>query len=550
MKHYAYYELISSRDGDNTSAREALENIEKLCSEASAGAKKALLSSSPTASWTKPYAYLRLKAKRDQAHSFAQGSDALAESSARALERFERLYGLTLRAADFATIQANTQSLNAFFDYKTLMALPDASIRQAAWNSYWSGLQSSKQILANILLGITEVKNGRAIAQGYPNAADAAYSAMGLTVPEVSATILSMQHHSRSLKAYQALLGAADSADQRETVPPWDVAASEGGQQSHLLSLSQLQQIARRATRRLGATHSAEIAAVLDPNGHRMDFSTRQGARAMDAFSITAPGVSSVLFVGYRRPDLESDVEVVHEAAHAVHGQLMNAQGTSPLNRNGAPWLMEAFAILDELLFREQLVREAKDPDRQEYYLRSLVDDLALQLFTSAEEAQLEDAIYRGVLDGKIGSSSELDELTRSILCNYELWPRQHPELAGTWESKRLFYQDPLYLANYLYAGLIAVKLYALSQENDAGFRQRYATLLGRGFEAEPGSMIEELLGEKLDWVQLVNDDVRIFDSKVAQLRTARAARLRFGYPSAPSRHAQAGRVASDSRLP
>lgn len=521
LKHYAYHELIHARDTDDAAAGQALDQTEALCSQASGDAKRELLRASATAPWTQPYAYLRMKAERDQVHRLSQDNDALAQASENALDRLQGLYGLTLRSTDFSSIRSGDRSLNAFFDYKTLMASPEASTRQAAWESYWSGLQSRKQILAEILLGIVDLKNGTAVARGYGNAADAAYSTMGLTSADVKTTVLAMQQHSPSLKAYQALLGAATTADKPEALHPWDVTAPQGDAH-HTLSLSQLQQVARRATNRLGERHAAEISAILDPDGRRMDVSTQRGARAMDAFSITAPGTPSILFVGYRRPDLESDVEIVHEAAHAVHGQFMNAHSASPLNRNGPAWLMEAFAILDELLFRDQLARDAKDPRMQEYYRKSLVNDLALQLFTSAEEAQLEDAIYRGVLDHSIGSASDLDALTASILSDYELWPHQHPELAGAWESKRLFYQDPLYLANYLYAGLIAVKLYTLSQEDSADFRLRYSEALGRGFEADPVRIAEQLLGEKLDWAKLVDDDVRVFDTQVRQWRTLR----------------------------
>jgi oligoendopeptidase F len=61
------------------------------------------------------------------------------------------------------------------------------------------------------------------------------------------------------------------------------------------------------------------------------------------------------------------------------------------------PWLTEAFAIYNELRFRDQLYQQAQDPRAKAYYLKSLLDDMVLQLFTSSEEAQLEQSIYQGV---------------------------------------------------------------------------------------------------------------------------------------------------------
>ncbi len=49
-------------------------------------------------------------------------------------------------------------------------------------------------------------------------------------------------------------------------------------------------------------------------------------------------------------------------------------------------------------------------------------------------------------------------------------------------------YEDPLYLANYLYAGLIAVQLFAQDQQDPEGFRERYLAVLGEGLIARRSS--------------------------------------------------------------
>lgn len=283
------------------------------------------------------------------------------------------------------------------------------------------------------------------------------------------------------------------------------------------LSMKQVRQIAMRATARLGPEHAAQIGAVLDPAGGRMDFASQLGSRKRDAFSITAPHFTSVLYVGHRRGDTESDVEVVHEGSHAVHGQLMNAHGTSPLFRHGTSWLEETFAILDEFLYRDQLVNEATTIDARDYYQRGLLRDLALQLFISAEEAQLEAAIHQGVHDGTVRGPDDLDALVVQMHTLHEGRFSGHADQDTTWATKRLFYQDPLYLSNYLFAGLVAVKLYALSGE-DPGFAARYARVQARGFDREPGEVVEELIDRPVDWAQLADEDVTFFNARLAAL--------------------------------
>ena len=51
-------------------------------------------------------------------------------------------------------------------------------------------------------------------------------------------------------------------------------------------------------------------------------------------------------------------------------------------------------------------------------------------------------------------------------------------------------YEDPLYLVNYLYAGLLATEMFDGVERDPSGFPNRYADLLRRGFYASP----EELL--------------------------------------------------------
>jgi oligoendopeptidase F len=126
-----------------------------------------------------------------------------------------------------------------------------------------------------------------------------------------------------------------------------------------------------------------------------------------------------MLFVGVRSGDLESDVEIAHEAGHALHGEWMQRGHASPLQRNGSQWLTEAFAIYNELRFRDQLYQQAQDPRAKAYYLKSLLDDMVLQLFTSSEEAQLEQSIYQGVAAGTLGTADDLDALTGRVLARF-----------------------------------------------------------------------------------------------------------------------------------
>jgi len=519
LDHYAYQELLSSRDVGNRSAARQREAVLDLCGDIAAAAKAGLRDAPQDAAWAAPYRYLIARSARMAAHALPAAGRSLDAAADVAMEGFQKIHRLQMQASGFPELVVGDATLNVSDDFHTLMALPDEALRQKAWTLHRDALLQRKAVLAQALIGIAALSDGQAVARGYGSSMEQAYAGMGLTDKDVSSAVQAMQSHAPSYARYLTLLdghgaASADSHARR----PWNAEASSTGFAPPAMSMAEVQQMAVRAANSLGTEHARELGAVLDPDGGRMDFDMQLGSRKRDAFSITAPGSTSILFVGHRRADVESDVEVVHEAAHAVHGQLMNINGTSPLMRHGAPWLEESFAILDEFLYRDRLVREAATPEAQEYYLKGLLRDIALQLFVAAEETQLEAAIHRGVHEGSIRDAADLDAQVVNMQRLHEARVVEQPELDTTWESKRLLYQDPLYLTNYLFAGLVAVKLYAASA-TDPGFAGRYAQVQKEGFTAEPERLVERMLGHPVDWKRLVDDDVALFDTRVSRLQ-------------------------------
>lgn len=513
LDHYAYHELIAAQNASDRVASASRDDVEDLCGDI-AGAAKALVRTAPAdARWAQPYAYLAARSAQAEAHALPAAVKPMAAAADTALGRFEHAHRLATQGAGFPTMTVGSRAMNVADDFHTLMALPDEAVRKQAWTLHHDAMLQRKPALADALIGIAALRDGLALTRGYASAPAQAYAGMGLSNSEVRTALHALQSHASSFAAYQASFKTSGNSGPA----PWNDEAPRAGFSPPKMSVQQVRQIAMRATARLGPEHVAQIGAVLDPAGGRMDFASQLGSRKRDAFSITAPHSTSVLYVGHRRGDTESDVEVVHEGAHAVHGQLMNAHGTSPLFRHGTSWLEEMFAILDEFLYRDQLVSEATTIGARDYYQRGLLRDLALQLFISAEEAQLEAAIHQGVHDGTVRGADDLDALVVQMHTLHEGGFSGHVDQDTTWAGKRLFYQDPLYLTNYLFAGLVAVKLYALSAE-DPGFAARYAQVQARGFDREPSQVVEELIGRPVDWAQLADDDVTLFNARVAAL--------------------------------
>ncbi|KAG1466808.1 hypothetical protein G6F57_013197 [Rhizopus arrhizus] len=346
---------------------------------------------------------------------------------------------------------------------------------------------------------------------------------MGLDTSAVDATLLAIEHHAGDRRGYQNMLLRHAARSGIDAPQLWDTTVPDAGYTPPVLALPQLRDTAADAMQHLGPAYVGELRALLDPANRRMDLATERGDRSLDAFPVSAPGVPAMLFVGVRSGELESDVEIAHEAGHALHGEWMQRGHASPLQRNGSPWLTEAFAIYNELRFRDQLYQQAQDPRAKAYYLKSLLDDMVLQLFTSSEEAQLEQSIYRGVADNTLGTADDLDALTGQVLARFGQDPEHYPQLRNSWIGKRLMDADPTYLVNYVYAGWWAVQLYVQDQRDPERFRQRYLAVLGEGFDRAPNEQVAQLLGQAPDWPALVDADLQVFNQLAAQLRALHA---------------------------
>lgn len=519
LRHRAYWDLRSSRDRNDTAAATAMDEISDACGDDAALARSIARDAPADASWALPYRYFVARGQPRAPHAAAEGaSQAIGRLADPALSSFNRLYRDLRQSLGFDKIAWQGDMLDAGKDADALSRLPDRALRERAWRARWQGWAQQREAMADVLLGVARVNNGQAQLRGYDSAPQAAYLKMGLDVPQVQAMLQAVRGQAGHLHAWREAQRdhlrqtgvAADPA-------PWDMNLPEAGFVPPQLSLAQVQQVATASLQVLGPQHQALLHAILDPAGGRLDIDAEAGNRVLDAFSISAPGVPSVVYVGRFRNDLEGDVELVHEANHAVHGQWMDQQGASPLYRNGPGWVNETFAIFGELLFRDALQRQASDPRAKAWYQQALLQDMSFQMFTSAQEATLEQALYDGVAANTLAGADGLDALAAQALAPFDDTLASYPQQRALWQTKRLMVEDPLYLVNYLPAGLLAVRLYAMQQQDPQGFRQRFLRVQGRGFDRPPPQMIEELLGEPLDWAKLVEEDMRVFDQGVAR---------------------------------
>jgi oligoendopeptidase F len=528
-RHHAYLHLRASRDLDDQADSDADDRtggaMDRLVTSVGAALRTlggATFAKDATANPAlNRYTYLVTRAERNLPHELPKEQEAIVDELAdAAASNSWTLYEQTVRSTPFAKLHTAAGELDVKKDVRILALDPERAVRHAAWQGRWAGYISRADIYASILLGVVRMNDRVARLQHFRDAPSKVYFARELDRKDVTEALARIESNAELLKGYQrlrarhvaAFSGIAD-------VHSWDLSLPMPGFTIPRMSLDQARTQVISALAPLGADYVEHFRQLLDPANGRMDVAAEQGKRINGGFSIGAPGVASGLFVeNYGSGLLNSSRVIIHEGGHAIHKQLMHDSGVSPFYTRGPNWMFEAFATLNELLLYDHLYQTTPGPKGRAYYLEALIDDMAFQLFGSAEEGSLEQSIYDGVAAGRIRNAADLDALSLSIWSRYEIWTASEPENAHIWITKGLMYEDPLYLVNYLYAGVLATKMFDMVKHDPAGFQKRYANLLHKGFYAPPKDLLRIFFGRELSQQELVDDGMNILKQRIDAL--------------------------------
>jgi oligoendopeptidase F len=529
LRHAAYLHLRVSQDIDDQADADASEQVDEADGQVLSNGAVALHTlggdAFSKAASVNPalnrYAYLPALAERALAHGLPADQQRILDALAGpAASNLWTLYQKTLRSTPFARIATTDGELDAIKDGAVLSLSPNRAVRQAAWQARWDGYVSRADIYATILLGVVRLNDRTAKLEHFPDAPTQVYLSRNLDRKRVTEALGAIESHAELFKAYQRLraLHVAASTGIAD-VHSWDLSLPAPGFTVPHLTLDQSRVLVLSALAPLGADYVEHFRQLLDPANGRMDIASEQGMRVNGGFSIGAPGVPSGLFIENYGPGLINDTRVIiHEGGHAIHRQLMTEAGIASFYTEGPNWMFEAFAILNEFLLYDHLYQTSTDLKTRAYYLEWLLGDMTFTLFGSAEEAMLEQSIYDSVIAGRIRDTADFDALTLSIWSKFEIWPASEPQLIHTWISKRLMFQDPLYQVNYLYAGLLATKMFDMVRHDPVAFQRRYSELLRGGFYAPPEQLLGKFFGRELSQRELVDDSMNILQQRIQAL--------------------------------
>ena len=161
-------------------------------------------------------------------------------------------------------------------------------------------------------------------------------------------------------------------------------------------------------------------------------------------------------------------------------------------------------------------IRSAKtDADKQFYLVQFLGNALP---FFGAQDAELEQAIYDGVASGQVTNADQLDSLTRQVDLAYDVPNEARPEVRSRWITRRLMLEDPVYYFNYLYSGILALKLFEKYTLDPTNFGPRYVRLVGAGYRSPPNDAVKHALGIDLADSKLLDEAIALVRARVDDL--------------------------------
>jgi oligoendopeptidase F len=481
-KHEAYVYLQSERDSEDRDAAAAEDLLSSALGRARLAVQKTL-SVIDEVAWSK---LINADHGLSAYTYFVQSAHRANEHSRRGVEASSVVIQPTL------SVLADSYRRLSRRPPLTDDRAPDGA--EAQFNASWRPFQDNEDAFAALLTSVVTLQNGQARLQGFADAPEKKFFDLGLESQQVDAVLEAVRSAALSHLFVDKL---RHQVGRRLNIPPDQVRAwqlQEVADKPAPIAFPDAIQLILAGEKPMGREYSDQYDRLLARGGGRVEW-CRSAHCDATGFSFGFSGVESGLFYGAYDGTTNTVCATAHESGHAVHRQLMAEHQVLPVYQSGPSFLNESIAIFNELLALDHLYRSASMPAARQYYLRQFLEDGLSRIYGSAGEVALERAIYAGVADRSVRSAADLDRLASEVLPRFEAPPGFDPAMKVYWARNRLYFTDPLYDTNYLFAGLLALNYFGQYEADAKGFSRRYVALLKNGHTDAPETLLRKMLG-------------------------------------------------------
>ena len=509
-RHTIYLYLRTQLNTQDQSSREAMSRMDAELEAATGVLAKGLqaLKEATVATWIRAvpalgtYRFAIAQARAMRPYTLAPELEGVvARLAPVAVDWPQALYHRLIARTDFGTLTTPSGELRVMRDRGAIAALPDTALRAEGIRRLWAGYRQHRDLYAMALAGTVRARDAVARTRGFRDAPDEAYRRAHLSREAVLGLLDRVRPAARVYLDFQRASLAISREPRR---PP------SGGAGTPLrFGLSQAADTIRMVLAPLGqAEYARELAELLNPASGRVDVSGglhRAGGGGASGY----PGVPSTIYLESFAGSYADLSRLAHESAHAVENQLVHLHRVPAVYAQGASYLSEAYAGFTELVLANTLYERATNPRLKRYYLGQFLSS-AMEVFRGAQDADLEQSIYHAVeRTGESIGPDDFDSLTSRVDSSYRIAGASQ-DARARWITARLLYEDPLYLFNYMYSGLLALKLFESYQRDPAAFGVRYVALLSSGYRALPMDAVRQAFGIDLEDPRLL-DEATVF---------------------------------------
>ena len=209
-----------------------------------------------------------------------------------------------------------------------------------------------------------------------------------------------------------------------------------------------------------------------------IDAPVREG-KSPGAFSHpTVPSAHPYILLNYQGKPRDV-MTLAHELGHGVHQVLANVQG--PLMAPTPLTLAETASVFGEMLTFRALLKQAPTPRERKALLASKVEDMINTVVRQIAFYNFERAVHTERRDGEL-TSERLGEIWLEVQ-RESLGPaiELKPDYETFWCYIPHFIHAPFYVYAYAFGDCLVNSLYAVYENADKGFAERYLDMLAAG---------------------------------------------------------------------
>ncbi|MEW5764605.1 MAG: M3 family oligoendopeptidase [Acidobacteriota bacterium] len=503
VKLYAYGEF---RAAVNTSDRAAYEAF--LALQAEAGAQTSFLQVELKA--LTPEALEGMIAKEPRLAAFRyqiedilrQGPHSLSDSEEALLSRLDPdlnswqqvLFQKVFDRTAFAEISADGRTYNVHRDFETLIRHPDRDVRRRAYESYYAAFAEIRDLVGFALLREMKTLNAQAALRGFPTYYHQTLFDRYLTREQADNLYAQIEAQAGLYQAYQRL--------RMERVRPriggaepeiWDMDLASGDGPEPRFTADEAVALISDALGVLGPEYLAELKALLDPKNGRMDIVGGPN-RDQGAFCEGYHG----FFLDNYQGLLTNVSTIAHEAGHGIHDQLVFNNKKSVLYGEGPGYMTESFAMFNEWLLRDRLLKSSGDEALRRYVREDALNEM-MYLWEIARRAKFEMVAYDRVASGEITDEAGFGKACVDVGKAYDVWFQKYPWLEDHWIRKHHYWSVPTYYVNYVVAHVLALTYYQRYLEDPEGFSAKYTAMVRNGFDRPAAALLKDFLSIDLN---------------------------------------------------